>query len=173
MSVDVEGTHSCRPQVTFASPNTEALTLLRDGLNRALLSHKPSAPAGGGAPPRRPLAPRCANTLHALQQQARAGAGAKPAASGPRPASSSASGASVTTLRPSASSRASLMGSCTFRVGGAPQPAASTADSRRSAGSMGSVEDLAPLSGEQARALELVKGGKNIFFTGNLQFLCK
>lgn len=65
------------------------------------------------------------------------------------------------------------MGSCTFRVGGAPQPAASTADSRRSAGSMGSVEDLAPLSGEQARALELVKGGKNIFFTGDLKLLCK
>lgn len=183
--------------MTLSSPDTEALTKLRDGINRALQRHvsKPAAPssrsAGGAAGVRRPLAPRSLNTLGSagVQQQVAASIGSKaPFGSGgsggagsgggaslyygatPRPAASGCSGGSVTvtTLRPSASA-ASLMGSATFSVRGAAQAAASSADSR--AGSRGAAgssagEDLAPLSGEQARALELVKSGKSIFFTG-------
>ncbi|GAB4815472.1 hypothetical protein N2152v2_002518 [Parachlorella kessleri] len=89
---------------------------------------------------------------------------------------------SVTTLRGAtaaaagtagaAAPSASLLGggaaSGSFSVRGVAQPAptvTSSADSRQGAGAPAG-DDLAPLSEEQAQALELVKSGRSIFFTG-------
>jgi hypothetical protein len=143
-------------QLSISCEDAEALTLLRDRINRLLLQHAgaaagPQAPpptrggkaAAGAAQPRRPLAPRSLNTLAAVQAPS---SGCAPSGrSGP-----TASGFSL---------------GC--RGGGA---AASSADSAAACGAL--EEELGSLSEEQQHAVQLVRGGKSIFFTGGRSTAC-
>eukprot|EP00887_Chlorella_sp_A99_P003493 scaffold7.g3493.t1 len=152
-------------QLSISCPDTDALTLLRDRINQALLRCTAGGAAGapaarpGGAKPgagvaapalsnRRPLAPRSLNTLSAR----------------PTPASSICGGGGAAA---SIWSGASGGGAATshLSLGLSGRALASSADSRSSSAA-GGGEDLAPLSAEQQQALELVQSGKSIFFTG-------
>ena len=139
-------------QLSIVCEDSEALTQLRDRINRVLLKRAgagagtsaASAASGkqqqGGCgaprPGRRPLAPRSLNTLSEVQAPSTTVVSLR---SGPAP---SASGFS---LGPS-SSRQAL---------------ASSAESGAA-----EEEELGALSEEQQRALQLVRGGRSIFFTG-------
>lgn len=160
-------------QLSISGADPQAITLLRDRLNRTLLrcagacggssagsenslppssgkaQGKPGAgQAGGARPPRRPLAPRSLNTL---------GSAAWGAGNG--------GACSVTSLRsgPGGSAGPAPSG---FSLGVSSRPGAlaSSADSGTPPG--GGEEDLGELSDEQRRALELVRSGRSIFFTG-------
>lgn len=160
-------------QLSITCEDAAALTLLRDRINRVLLKHAGAGGTGGGsssaaacapaaAKPglgkpgakqnRRPLAPRSLNTL---------GAG-----SGPAPSSSGWGGGSVVSLR-SGLGGSAAMGPATsgFSLGAAAGVRAALASSAESSAASGG-EDLAALSEEQQRALQLVRSGRSIFFTG-------
>lgn len=157
-------------QLSISGADPEALTLLRDRVNRTLLrcagvgggscagSENSAASerggktgagqAGASRPARRPLAPRSLNTL----------GGTVGAAS------------SVISLRSGpGSSVAPAASGFSLGVSSRPGALASSADS--SAAAVGSEEDLGDLSDEQRRALELVRSGRSIFFTGGLELL--
>lgn len=144
-------------QLSITCDDVEALTLLRDRINRVLLKAAggggaaPAAPAASGKPgakpARRPLAPRSLNTLGA-----------------PAPSSSSwGGGGSIISLR---SGPGGVMPAASGFSLGATSRREALADSAESSAASGGGEDLAALSDEQQRALELVRSGRSIFFTG-------
>lgn len=149
-------------QLSIACADVDALTQLRDRINAALLRCAKGAPSGppcgAGAVParakgarsavcgdaatlnRRPLAPRSLNAL----------GGSAPAPS-----------AGASTLRSGPPGGGTLSSALSLGAGGA--ALAADAESRLRGGA---AEELAPLSAEQQRALDLVASGKSIFFTG-------
>ncbi|KAL4434118.1 hypothetical protein ABPG75_000559 [Micractinium tetrahymenae] len=160
-------------QLSISGADPEALTLLRDRVNRILLrcagpgsgaaagSENALAASGSKAPgkpgfgpggaarwARRPLAPRSLNTL-----------GGAAAAGG------SGGGGSVTSLRsgPGGSVAPAPSG---FSMGISSRPGAVASSADSGAAAAGGEEDLGELSDEQRRALELVRSGRSIFFTG-------
>ncbi|PRW58054.1 ATP-dependent DNA helicase PIF1 [Chlorella sorokiniana] len=158
-------------QLSISGADPEALTLLRDRVNRVLLKHAGvgsggSGSGGAGAPAsgkpgvkpglkqnRRPLAPRSLNTMGG-------------AAGGPAPSSSGWGGGSVISLRsgPGGGVGPAASGFSLGAAAGSRAALASSAES--SAAAVGGGEDLAALSDEQQRALQLVQSGRSIFFTG-------
>ena len=155
-------------QLSITCTDTAALTLLRDRINKVLLkaagaggaaAGAAGAAAGGGGKPcaggkaaaaghnRRPLAPRSLNTL-----------------AGVAPAASTWGGGSVISLRSGLGGGGPAPSASGFSLGATSrQQLASSADSEATGGG---EEDLAALSEEQQRALQLVRSGRSIFFTG-------
>lgn len=158
-------------QLSISGADPEALTLLRDRVNRVLLKHAGVGSGGGGGSSaagapcsgkagvkpglkqnRRPLAPRSLNTMGA-------------AAGGPVPSSSGWGGGSVISLRSGPGGGVAPAASG-FSLGAAAGSRAALASSAESSAAAGGGEDLAALSDEQQRALQLVQSGRSIFFTG-------
>lgn len=158
-------------QLSISGADPEALTLLRDRINRVLLKHAGVGSGGGsgngagsgaaapasGKPGlkqnRRPLAPRSLNTMGAT-------------AGGQAPSSSGWGSGSVISLRsgPGGGVGPAASGFSLGAAAGSRAALASSAES--SAAEVGGGEDLAALSDEQQRALQLVQSGRSIFFTG-------
>lgn len=156
-------------QLSISGADPEALTLLRDRVNRVLLrcagvgsggvsgsenslgkdpGKAGAAQAGTARPARRPLAPRSLNTL-----------------GGAAGAASSGGCGSVVSLRsgPGGSGAPAPSG---FSLGVSSRPAALASSADSGSAAAGGGEDLGELSDEQRRALELVRSGRSIFFTG-------
>jgi hypothetical protein len=143
-------------QLSISCTDTAALTLLRDRINKVLLK---AAGAGGGA---------------AGAAGAAAGGGGKPCAGG----KAAAAGHNRRPLAPrSLNTLAGVAPAASTWGGGGPAPSASgfslgatsrqqLASSADSEATAGGEEDLAALSEEQQRALQLVRSGRSIFFTG-------